>query len=89
MRGLLSYFRKDLGAEDRPKVADKIALVGNPVEVYNSNEQINPARLPRYLARRDRLMLAIEEEEAKEFPNEAVLGAYRLEVMELNRKVGC
>jgi len=87
--GLTSFFKRALGAEtQRATMEEKIALVGNPVQVYNDNERVNPARLPRYEARRDRLLLAVEQEEAKEFPNAAVLEAYRMEVMELNRKIG-
>jgi len=86
---MLRFFtRKQLNLPPPAPILD-MGLKGLPVHVYNSNEQTNPEQIPRYRARKERVLAAIAQEEALPLTRERAknLELFRLELLELNRKL--
>ena len=86
---MLRFFtRKQLALPPTPQPLE-LGMKGLPVHVYNSNEQTNPEQLPRYRARKARVLAAIAQEETLPLTRERAknLELFRLELLELNRKL--
>jgi len=86
---MLRFFTRKQPVPPPPPPLLEVGFQGLPVYAYNPGEASNPEQMPRYRARKARVLAAIESEEKLPISRERArnLELLRLELLELNRKL--